>query len=434
MTPDEILEGWEKVKLACLCKKIQAGGTPTSTNEAYYSGNTPFVLIEDITNSGKYLSRTIRNITPDAIVSCNTWLVPENSLLYTIYASVGEVCINKVPVTTNQAVLNIIPDTNRITLEFFYYWLKWYKQFIHYHTSQTTQRNLNAAIVRNFDLIIPKSIKEQQKIASILRSIDNTINKTKELIEKHKMIKQGLMQDLFTRGIQPNGKLRPPLENASELYRDSVLGKIPREWGIETLSSICTDIVDCPHTTPVFRKEGVIVARTSSIRDGIFDQYSASYISEEEYEERVMRLRPNPGDIIFTREAPVGEAFIIPERMKICLGQRTMLLRPDSAGVDARYILLQIYSDIIRKQTRRLVGGTTNPHLNVSNVHKFLFLVPSLDEQIRISSVFDVYNRLSKEEQAYFAKLSLIKQGLMHDLLTGKVRVKVEECQENTHV
>src|SRR5919199_6181399 len=117
----------------------------------------------------------------------------------------------------------------------------------------------------------------------------------------------------------------------TEEFKDSPVGKIPKHWDVVPLERVCLNVIDCPHTTPVFRNDGVLVARTSNIRNGNFDVLSASFVSEQEYRQRVARLEPQPGDVIFTREAPVGEAFIVPVGMRICLGQRTMLLRPDPA-------------------------------------------------------------------------------------------------------
>ena len=164
-------------------------------------------------------------------------------------------------------------------------------------------------------------------IAEILDTLDEAIRKTEQVIAKLQQMKQGLLHDLLTRGIDDNGELRDP-ERHPEQFKDSPLGRIPREWRVASISESCEAVVDCPHSTPSFRNDGILVARTMHIRDGRYDVRASSRVSESEYRERIARLEPLPGDVIFTREAPVGESFTIPEGMRICLGQRVMLLRP----------------------------------------------------------------------------------------------------------
>ena len=272
-------------------------------------------------------------------------------------------------------------------------------------------------------LPMPKEQSEQRAITEILFTLSALVRSQESLIAKLKQMKAGLLHDLLTRGLDENGELRDAIGNP-EQFKDSPLGQIPKDWEVESLDTVCLNVVDCPHTTPVFRTEGVLVARTSNIRDGIFDVPASSYISEQEYRQRITRLEPQLGDIVFTREAPVGEAFVIPEGMRICLGQRTMLLRPSPEKAHPGYLLAQIYSGAVRVRINQLVGGTTNPHLNVGEVRSFLLPVPPLGEQAQIASVLDTHNDYIRAEEAYRDKLKLQKKGLMHDLLTGKVRVK----------
>ncbi len=112
---------WEEVRLGDVAIKMQSGGTPKATNKDFYTGNIPFVKVNDITNSGKYLKYTKVHITKEALNSSSAWVVPENSIIYSMYASVGFVTINKVKVATSQAMINIIPKLEKIDLEFLYY-------------------------------------------------------------------------------------------------------------------------------------------------------------------------------------------------------------------------------------------------------------------------------------------------------------------------
>ena len=132
---------WNVVKLETIVKKLQSGGTPLSTNPDFYDGDIPFVKIDDITRSGKYLLNTKVSITESGLDSSSAWLVPIDSILYSMYASIGFLSINKIEVSTNQAIMNIIPDSSKITLEFLYQYLLDLKGKIDKFIDQTTQKN-----------------------------------------------------------------------------------------------------------------------------------------------------------------------------------------------------------------------------------------------------------------------------------------------------
>lgn len=268
-------------------------------------------------------------------------------------------------------------------------------------------------------------IEEQRRIAEILDTADAAIHKTERLIAKLQLAKQGLLHDLLTLGIDDNGELRDPARH-SEQFKDSMLGRIPESWQIRRLSECCSSIVDCPHTTPTYLKHGVLVARTSTIRNGDFDVANASYVSEAQYVERIARLRPESGDVIFAREAPVGEAFVIPPSMRICLGQRVMLLRPRVETLMGEYLVAQIYSGVVKRRISQITGGTTNPHLNVAEVRAFEIPIPPVEEQRAITQSLDTFEKNVASERVNLKKFISLKSGLMDDLLTGRVRVPLD--------
>tara|TARA_Y100001968_G_C19422908_1_gene752778 strand:- start:535 stop:1782 length:1248 start_codon:yes stop_codon:yes gene_type:complete len=186
---------WEEKKLGDLCSLAKSGGTPKSTNREYYNGDIPFLGINDMTRQGKYLFNTQKHISQEGLDNSSSWLVPKNSIIYSMYASVGLVAINTIPIATSQAMLNLILKDN-CNLHFMYYCLINIKNSISKYIETGTQGNLNAQIVKNFDIILP-SIEEQQKIASFLSSIDKKIESTTAQLEQTKVFKKGLLQQMF---------------------------------------------------------------------------------------------------------------------------------------------------------------------------------------------------------------------------------------------
>ena len=284
---------------------------------------------------------------------------------------------------------------------------------------------INSGELRRLKVPYPEQPK-RRKIAEILSTCDDVIEKTEELIKKYETMKEGLMHDLFTRGIDPKtNSLRPKPEDAPNLYKPSTLGPIPKAWEVKQLGDLCSAIIDCPHSTPGYGDYGILVARTMHIRNGLYDEERSSRISEQEYVGRISRLKPLPGDIVFTREAPVGEAFTIPEGMKICLGQRVMLLRPYPLDLINKYLVYQIYSKAVKSRITQLTGGTTNPHLNVAEVRGFSINAPSIVEQELLVSSLEFLDNNINTESLCLEKQKSVKEGLLKDLLSGNVEENV---------
>ena len=189
---------WEVRRLGEVVIKLKAGGTPkTSVKEYYQNGYIPFVKIEDLTTNGKYLRKTLLKITEEGLRNSSAWLVPENSLLLAMYGSLGEVSINKIQVATNQAILGIIPNSNKLELEYLYYWLLYFKPKWNLYAKTTTQANLTKQIVENSFIPLPP-LPEQKAIAQRLKTIDDQIENLKNQKETLQKIKKKFMDLLLT--------------------------------------------------------------------------------------------------------------------------------------------------------------------------------------------------------------------------------------------
>ena len=187
--------GWEEKTLGDLCKVARSGGTPAATNREYYHGGIPFLSISDMTTQGKYLRYTTKTLSQKGMDNSAAWLVPENTVIYSMYASVGFVSINKIPLATSQAVINLIFKEN-VDAEFIYYYLSDFGRHIHRFIETGTQGNLNAQIVKGFAIRVP-SLVEQTKIANFLSSIDSKIDQVQKQLASVKSFKNGLLQQMF---------------------------------------------------------------------------------------------------------------------------------------------------------------------------------------------------------------------------------------------
>jgi type I restriction enzyme S subunit len=427
----QLPDGWTQMSFGEVCQLVK-GISYSSDQYADSDGGVPFITIKCVSKSGGFKAEGIKYykgpIRPHELIQTDDLLIANTDL-----TRAGDIvgCPVRLPdlasprITMSMDLSKVKVNPSVADPGFIYYKLmeRPARSFMRENSSGSTVLHLKTSAVPRLPVQIPVNIAEQRQIAEVLDTLDTAIHETEAIIAKLKSVKQGLLDDLLTRGIDANGELRLPQAEAQHLYKQSALGWIPMEWEIESVTRACSDVVDCPHSTPSYQDQGVLVARTMHIKDGRFLETLASRVSERQYDERIARLEPQTGDVIFTREAPVGEAFVIPWGMRICLGQRVMLLRPKNGRLVAEYLLAQIYSGAVKDRIATLTSGTTNPHLNVAEVKEFAIPLPPFVEQQEIAKRLSEHEARVHFEMSEQKKLSLLKCGLMDDLLTGRVRV-----------
>ena len=161
----------------------------------------------------------------------------------------------------------------------------------------------------------------------------------------------------------------------------------------QPLDGLCSLIVDCPHSTPVWTNGGVVVLRNQNIRNGRLKLDQPSFTDEAHYQERIRRAAPQEGDIVITREAPMGEVCMVPPNLKCCLGQRMVLLRPDPTKVDGRYLLAALQSQSVRNQISWAEGtGSTVSNLRIPDLEALRIPYRRISEQRVIAHILGTHD------------------------------------------
>lgn len=213
------------------------------------------------------------------------------------------------------------------------------------------------------------------------------------------------------------------------IYRQSVLKYIfesVKNPSSKAVENCCTHVVDCLHSTAKFKKSGLFCVDTTCIEDGkiLFDYIR--YVDESTFNERISRLKPEHGDVLFAREGTVGTTLIVPKDVDICLGQRMMMFRLKK-DIKPKYFMYYFQSPLFKTQYRPLIGGTTSPHLNIGDIRKFDVITCSPLEQDRI--IHEIESRLSvcdnieetienSLQQAKALRLSIIKKAFEGKLVS----------------
>jgi len=409
----------EGIKLSEVCN-IKGGSGFPEKYQGKKAGNYPFIKVSDMNlpENRQTITKANNYVDDNLVKSLGLTVFPKNTI---VFAKVGAaVYLNKRRILSEDTIIDnnmmgVVP--HHIDSFFLYYLLLNVDLSIFIQPGALPSVNQN--IVGN--LLIPNyRLERQVHIRNILGSIDRAIAHTEALIEKYQQIKAGLMHDLFTRGIGADGKLRPTREEAPELYQESAIGWIPKDWNWEIVADLCSQVVDCPHSTPTYRDLGIPCIRTADMEVGELLLEQAYCVDEKDYKIRTQRLVPKEGDIIYSRE---GERLGIASPVgveKVCLGQRVMLLRPDS-NTDPSFLLWSMnHIDFYRRVVRGL-GATTSPHVNVGDIKAIPISVPTYSEQVLIGEKINAVQGVLNREKSFRSKLQQKKNGLMHDLLTGKV-------------
>ena len=154
------------------------------------------------------------------------------------------------------------------------------------------------------------------------------------------------------------------------------------------LGDLCSDVVDCPHSTPEWKNEGIRVIRNFNIVNGSLDFSNGFFVDEETFEKRTQRACPEFEDLVISREAPMGAVCMIPKNLKCCLGQRLVLLKVNKDVADPNYILFAIQSQFVQKQIQIIdQTGSIVSNLNIPDLKSLRIPLPSLPEQKKIASV-----------------------------------------------
>jgi len=310
--------------------------------------------------------------------------------------------------------------------------------YLHRRSQGSTFLAISSDDLRSMPVPSP-GIDAQMWIADCVSTVDEAIEQTEALIAKTQQIKAGLMQDLFTRGVTPDGQLRPPRGEAPKLYKESPLGWIPKEWRIHSIGEIADSLVDGPFgshlkTEHYVIEAGVRVVRLQNIQEGQYDDTDRAYVSGR-HADFLSRYSVRSHDVLIAgmgdENYAVGRACSYPDDLSPAINKADcyrLRCRPEEAHND--FVALSLNSVVARLQARRFEQGVTRRRMNLGNFRRMLLPTPDLDEQTQCVALLSAVNERFGAIESLAIKLRLVKQGLMSDLLTGRVRVPVVDAQK----
>lgn len=424
----QIPSGWHKQTLGRIAS-IRIGKTPPRDHDEFWDvhkqSQNVWLSIRDMTS--RYLSDSAEYITDKAIREFNIPAVEMGTILLSFKLTIGKVAIAQRELRTNEAIAAIkILDSDQTDNDFLSYGLS------HWNLLQNVDQaikgaTLNKKKLREIEFTLPIDPAEQRAIADILSIVDEAIAQSESLVRKYQSIKQGLMSDLLTRGVDEDGELRPTREEAPGLYRESSLGWLPKDWEGCTLFEVVPGVEYGTSVSLKDEPDGIPVLRMNNLAGGEFD------LSELRYSKNLdaYRYKLKYNDVLFNRTNSlehVGRTSIWKgEIEEVSFASYLVRLFPDTTKILPDY--LNFWMNLPESQLairRYATPGVHQVNINPTNLRKTNISLPQkLSEQEKIIDIIYDQKQALKTEIATLGKLKLLKQGLMQDLLSGQVRVKM---------
>jgi type I restriction enzyme S subunit len=288
----------------------------------------------------------------------------------------------------------------------------------------SVRQTLNFSAFRHFELALPDSLAEQSTIADVLTTVDRALGDAYKLINKLRRMRNGLTQDLLTRGIDDNGDVRT---EKGHNFVNSPLGAVPKEWSIDTLDNATARITVglATSVTKYYRERGVPLIRNQNIRKGFFDGSELMFL-DPAFASRFPGKQLTKGDVLICRTgANVGDTCLVPDEYVGSQTFTTLIVSPRNNRLDPAFLVQYMNSQLGARELNYVLVGAGKNNLNAGHVARVRLLLPSVAEQRSICSALSVIENSIQEEERFRSKLLLVKRGLMEDLLGGERSVSI---------
>jgi type I restriction enzyme S subunit len=420
-----VSEKWQHKQLGQLLKL--RGGYAFKSEDFREHGDVAVLRISNIKNNGIDLEDAVyvdRNVAEQA----KDYKLREGNVVIAMSgATTGKTAIVRkedLPLVLNQRVgVFDIYNSEHLSEEYLAYVVQSssFKNQILVNAIGGAQPNISGKQIEDVEILLPP-LNEQRKIAAILSSVDEAIEKTEAIIEQTEKVKKGLMQQLLTKGI------------GHTKFKKTEIGEIPEEWEVRKLEEV---------TLP---KEGIrrgpfggALKKEIFVNEGyaVYEQQHVINNNMREFryfidEKKFLEMKPFeviPGDILISCSGTVGKVAIVPENAKKgVINQALLRLRLENKLLSNLYAWYLFSSDFMQsKMTDMSHGSTLKNIVGMTELRKISIPIPPLDEQMEIVSILTSVDQMHQNERQRLSQLQTIKKGLMQSLLTGKVRVKVNE-------
>jgi len=404
---------WKIKPLGSFIKNIGDGGTPSTSDQSNFGGGIPWIVISDIQRE---IWKTKTTLSEKGLKKSSSKLWKPQTVILSTGATIGQVGIAKTKLATKQGITGIECDDNLLP-EYLYYFLKNNKHLLLSLSQGSTIEEIRAPTLVKLNVSIPP-LPEQKKIASILTSVDDVIEKIQAQINKLQDLKKAIMNELLTRGI------------VHTEFKDSDLGRIPKNWIIKNFSEV-TSLIKSGLSRKLSHQDiGLPIINSGNItKDGLDTTELKYWYLTDPQGENTENYFLDEGDILLNfinSISQIGKSCIFRDIGRSTIYTTNIFRIKSNKCFSSKFLFLLMNHDKFQKEIQLI----TKPAVNQASFTKDELLkirvqVPPIEEQKKIENIIfsldDEISTITKKFNKYF----FLKKSLMQDLLTGKVRVSV---------
>lgn len=380
---------WKITNIGSLCDRVCSGGTPKSTNNAYYNGNIPWLNTKEVNFNRIY--DTEKNITQLGLENSSAKWISENSVIVAMYgATAGKVAITKIPITTNQACCNLSINSEIADYNFVYYFLcsKFYE--LSSLANGGAQQNLNAQIIKDFPIKIPVNLSDQRKIAGILSALDAKIENNNKINANLEAQAQALFKSWFVDFT--------PFKD--QPFVDSELGPIPQGWKVGKLGDICTF------------KRGKNLLSKNAIDEGV--PVVAGGLSPSCYHNQANTSAP----VVTVSGSGANAGFMRMYHVDVWASDCSFI----DVSCDYLYFVYCFLS-VNRRLLKHAQTGAVQPHVKPADIHDFDVVIPEEDIVKAFQSIIkELLTKVGVNEKEN-QRLAALRDTLLPKLMSGEIKL-----------
>lgn len=404
-----MIHTWKKYKLSEI-GSVVGGATPSTTIDAYYNGDIPWLTPKDLSNfHERYIERGERNITKSGLNSCSAQLLPAGSVLFSSRAPIGYVAIAKNPIATNQGFKSIIPNPEKVDSLFLYYLLKYNKDNIEAMGSGTTFKEVSGATMKNIEVYLPEDLEEQRRIAGILGSLDDKIELNRRINANLEAQAQALFRSWFV-------DFEPFRDGP---FVDSELGKIPQGWKVVELQTLVT-IKRGGSPRPIQNFLSDSGYNWLKISDATSEQSPYIYDIKEHIKESGLNktVYIKSGELVLSNSATPG----IPKMLGVdsCIHDGWLYFPKSALSNEFLYLLFK------ENREKFLSQGNGSVFLNLKTdiLKSFKIIIPNnLDELKEFNIILHNIFQEIKYKTEEIKTLSTLRDTLLPKLMAGEIKI-----------
>ncbi|PBN41650.1 restriction endonuclease subunit S [Sphingobium sp. D43FB] len=403
-------EGWENVSLGAVCQ-ITTGGTPNRAVPEYWNGDIPWM------SSGEINQRIVRNvaehITALGMANSNARRLPAGTVMMALNGqgkTRGKVALLQIETTCNQSLAGLIADRTRLLSDYLFHSLDAQYQDIRNITGDDARNGLNLGILRALAIALPP-LDEQQRIAEVLRSVDDAIARAKVAVKQASHAIDGMLQRLFVEGI------------GHADFKDGYSTPIPASWDEKSLGELSATPITYGVVQPGPNVvDGIPFVRGGDFPNGKIDIAALRKIGKD-VASQYRRTQLRGGEIVVSLVGYPGACAIVPDALAGAnVARQAALIRP-SKEVFASYLYQFLRSPIGQARLKKETIGSAQQVINLRDLKEVIVAVPPKREQEQIAAILADLDAFVELETANLDKLTALKGSIAADLLSGRVRV-----------